>query len=28
VIVPMVNSADEARRVVGACRYPPEGYRS
>lgn len=28
VIVPMVNSAEEARRVVGACRYPPEGYRS
>jgi len=28
VIVPMVNSADEARRVVGACRYPPDGYRS
>lgn len=28
VIVPMVNSADDARRVVGACRYPPEGYRS
>src|SRR5256714_12081249 len=28
VIVPMVNSAEEARRAVGACRYPPEGYRS
>jgi len=28
VIVPMINSADDARRVVGACRYPPEGYRS
>jgi 4-hydroxy-2-oxoheptanedioate aldolase len=28
VVVPMVNSADEARRVVGACRYPPDGYRS
>ena len=28
VIVPMVNSAEEARRVVGACRYPPDGYRS
>jgi 4-hydroxy-2-oxoheptanedioate aldolase len=28
VIVPMVNSADDARRVVGACRYPPDGYRS
>jgi 4-hydroxy-2-oxoheptanedioate aldolase len=28
VIVPMVNSAEEARRAVGACRYPPDGYRS
>ena len=28
VIVPMVNSAAEARAVVGACRYPPDGYRS
>jgi 4-hydroxy-2-oxoheptanedioate aldolase len=28
VIVPMVNSVEEARTVVGACRYPPEGYRS
>jgi 4-hydroxy-2-oxoheptanedioate aldolase len=28
VLVPMVNSADEARRAVGACRYAPEGYRS
>ena len=28
VIVPMVNAAEEARRVVGACRYPPTGYRS
>ncbi len=28
VIVPMVNSADEAAAAVGACRYPPEGYRS
>ncbi len=28
VIVPMVNSAEEAERVVGACRYPPDGYRS
>lgn len=28
VIVPMVNSAAEARAAVGACRYPPEGYRS
>ena len=28
VIVPMVNSAEEARQVVGACRYPPDGFRS
>jgi 4-hydroxy-2-oxoheptanedioate aldolase len=28
VIVPMVNSEEEARRAVGACRYPPLGYRS
>lgn len=28
VIVPLVNSAEEARRAVGACRYPPDGYRS
>jgi 4-hydroxy-2-oxoheptanedioate aldolase len=28
VIVPMVNSPEEARSVVGACRYPPDGIRS
>jgi 4-hydroxy-2-oxoheptanedioate aldolase len=28
VIVPMVNSAEEAGQVVGAARYPPEGFRS
>lgn len=28
VICPMVNSAEDARRFVGACRYPPLGYRS
>ena len=28
VIVPMVNSAEEAQRAAGACRYPPQGYRS
>jgi 4-hydroxy-2-oxoheptanedioate aldolase len=28
VIVPMVNSVEEARKAVGACRYPPQGYRS
>ena len=28
VIVPMVNTAEEARRAVAATRYPPHGYRS
>jgi 4-hydroxy-2-oxoheptanedioate aldolase len=28
VIVPNVDSAEQARSVVGACRYPPVGYRS
>lgn len=28
VICPMVNTAAEAERFVGACRYPPRGYRS
>ena len=28
VIVPMVNSVEEARAAVGACRYPPNGFRS
>lgn len=28
VIVPMVNSAEEAERAVAACRYPPAGIRS
>ena len=28
VVVPMVNSVEEARRAVAACRYPPEGVRS
>lgn len=28
VIVPMVNSAEEAERAVAACRYPPRGMRS
>lgn len=27
VIVPSVNSAEEARAAVAACRYPPEGIR-
>lgn len=28
VIVPMVNTADDARRAVAAVRYPPHGIRS
>jgi 4-hydroxy-2-oxoheptanedioate aldolase len=28
VIVPNVDSADQARQVAGAIRYPPAGYRS
>ncbi len=28
VIVPRIRSAEEARRVVDWCRYPPEGARS
>ncbi len=28
VIVPMVNSAADARDAVAACRYPPAGHRS
>jgi len=28
VIIPMVNSADQARAAVAACRYPPAGARS
>jgi 4-hydroxy-2-oxoheptanedioate aldolase len=28
VIVPNVNSAAQAREAAGACRYPPDGYRS
>ena len=28
IICPMVNTAEEAERFVGACRYPPKGYRS
>lgn len=27
VLVPLVNSAEEARRAVAACKYPPEGVR-
>lgn len=28
VVIPMVNSRDEAERAVGGCRYAPEGTRS
>jgi 4-hydroxy-2-oxoheptanedioate aldolase len=28
VIAPMINSRVEAERFVGACRYPPNGFRS
>ncbi|MEA2527925.1 MAG: 4-hydroxy-2-oxoheptanedioate aldolase [Thermomicrobiales bacterium] len=28
VIVPLVNTPEEAARAAGACRYPPLGYRS
>jgi 4-hydroxy-2-oxoheptanedioate aldolase len=28
VIVPLVNTAEEAAKAVGACRYPPNGVRS
>lgn len=28
IICPMINNADDARKLVGACRYPPDGYRS
>ncbi len=28
VIVPMVNSAEQAKAAVDACRYPPHGIRS
>lgn len=28
VIVPNVDSAEQAAAVAGACQYPPEGYRS
>ncbi len=28
VIVPLVNSAEEAAAAVASCRYPPDGHRS
>ncbi len=28
VIVPLVNTAEDARLAVGRCKYPPQGFRS
>ncbi|WP_247237050.1 HpcH/HpaI aldolase/citrate lyase family protein [Telluribacter sp. SYSU D00476] len=28
IICPMINTREEAEQFVGACRYPPVGYRS
>lgn len=28
VIAPMINTVEDARALVGACRYPPLGFRS
>jgi 4-hydroxy-2-oxoheptanedioate aldolase len=28
VICPMINTRADAEKLVGACRYPPKGYRS
>jgi 4-hydroxy-2-oxoheptanedioate aldolase len=28
IVIPMVNSVEEAKQAVGACRYAPAGYRS
>ncbi|OHE80274.1 MAG: 2,4-dihydroxyhept-2-ene-1,7-dioic acid aldolase [Verrucomicrobia bacterium RIFCSPLOWO2_12_FULL_64_8] len=28
VICPMINNAEEAEKLVQACKYPPRGYRS
>ncbi|MFT4665677.1 MAG: 4-hydroxy-2-oxoheptanedioate aldolase [Polaribacter sp.] len=28
IICPMINSGEECKQFVGACRYPPLGYRS
>ncbi len=28
IICPMISSREECERFVGACRYPPQGYRS
>src|SRR3546814_14372627 len=28
VICPMISNREQCERFVGACRYPPRGYRS
>jgi 4-hydroxy-2-oxoheptanedioate aldolase len=28
IVCPMINTAEQARTFVGACRYPPAGFRS
>ena len=28
IIVPLVNSADEAQKIIRFCKYPPDGSRS
>lgn len=28
IIVPLVNTAEDARLAVGRCKYPPQGFRS
>ena len=28
IICPMINTAEQAEAFIGACRYPPRGYRS
>ena len=28
VICPMINNVEQAEKLVGACKYPPRGYRS
>jgi 4-hydroxy-2-oxoheptanedioate aldolase len=28
VVCPMINTREDCERFVGACRYPPKGYRS
>ncbi|MHB1004219.1 MAG: HpcH/HpaI aldolase family protein [Chloroflexota bacterium] len=28
IIFPMINNIEDAKKAIGACRYPPVGYRS